>query len=205
MVRIGGGVFPDIKEKDYLGEGGYRVDDKAGKVRKHLILIWVVLPASPPAEQVTLAQAEYYGAICALDRMHALQAAVLCNVVRLGSIAEARGMAAWPMLVQGLTAFLHCLQALLDCLMYKMSYYRYAEAAVMTTGQYGYDRVRNVAIGRPDIELEYFEEVSICLCSSCTAVASFAEPGYQRLSKTSCSHFSTTDKCVIMCNCPVPG
>ena len=32
MVRIGGGVFPDIKEKDYLGEGGYRVDDKAGKV-----------------------------------------------------------------------------------------------------------------------------------------------------------------------------
>ena len=34
MVRIGGGVFPDIKEKDYLGEGGYRVDDKAGKVRR---------------------------------------------------------------------------------------------------------------------------------------------------------------------------
>ena len=32
MVRIGGGVFPDIKEKDYLGEGGYRVDDKGGKV-----------------------------------------------------------------------------------------------------------------------------------------------------------------------------
>ena len=32
MVRIGGGVFPDIKEKDFLGEGGYRVDDKAGKV-----------------------------------------------------------------------------------------------------------------------------------------------------------------------------
>jgi hypothetical protein len=43
--------------------------------------------------------------------------------------------------------------------MYKLSYYRYAEAAMMTTGQYGYDRVRNVAIGRPDIELEYFEEV----------------------------------------------
>ena len=32
MVRIGGGVFPDIKEKDFLGEGGYRVDTKAGKV-----------------------------------------------------------------------------------------------------------------------------------------------------------------------------
>ncbi len=52
-----------------------------------------------------------------------------------------------------------CLQALLDCLMYKLSYYRYAEAATMTTGQYGFDRVRNVVIGRPDIELEYFEEV----------------------------------------------
>ena len=33
MVRIGGGVFPDIKEKDYLGEGGYRVDAAAGKVQ----------------------------------------------------------------------------------------------------------------------------------------------------------------------------
>ncbi len=33
MVRIGGGVFPEIKEKDFLGEGGYRVDDKAGKAR----------------------------------------------------------------------------------------------------------------------------------------------------------------------------
>ena len=57
------------------------------------------------------------------------------------------------------------MQALLDCLMYKLSYYRYAEAATMTTGQYGYDRVRNVAIGRPDIELEYFEEV--CAFRSC--------------------------------------
>ena len=32
MVRIGGGVFPDIKEPDYLGERGYTIDDKAGKV-----------------------------------------------------------------------------------------------------------------------------------------------------------------------------
>ena len=45
--------------------------------------------------------------------------------------------------------------------MYKLSYYRYAEAATMTTGQYGFDRVRNVVIGRPDIELEYFEEVHL--------------------------------------------
>lgn len=36
MVRIGGGVFPDIKEKDFLGEGGYRVDDKGGKVGPEL-------------------------------------------------------------------------------------------------------------------------------------------------------------------------
>lgn len=32
MVRIGGGVFPEIKEHNYLGQGGhYRVDDGAGK------------------------------------------------------------------------------------------------------------------------------------------------------------------------------
>ena len=32
MVRIGGGVFPEIKERDYLGNGNYRVDNQAGKV-----------------------------------------------------------------------------------------------------------------------------------------------------------------------------
>lgn len=32
MVRIGGGVFPDIKEPDYLGQRGYTIDDQAGKV-----------------------------------------------------------------------------------------------------------------------------------------------------------------------------
>ncbi|KAK9810592.1 hypothetical protein WJX73_002972 [Symbiochloris irregularis] len=31
MVRIGGGVFPEIKERDYLGQGNYRVDAGAGK------------------------------------------------------------------------------------------------------------------------------------------------------------------------------
>ena len=36
MVRIGGGVFPEIKEKDYLGNGNYRVDSEAGKVRDPL-------------------------------------------------------------------------------------------------------------------------------------------------------------------------
>jgi dolichyl-diphosphooligosaccharide--protein glycosyltransferase len=51
-------------------------------------------------------------------------------------------------------------QALLDCLMYKLSYYRYAEASLMTTGQMGFDRVRNVQIGKMDVTLEYFEEVS---------------------------------------------
>lgn len=43
--------------------------------------------------------------------------------------------------------------------MYKLSYYRYAEASLMTTGQLGFDRVRNVQIGKMDISLEYFEEV----------------------------------------------
>lgn len=32
MVRIGGGVFPDIKEKNYLtAQGGYTVDSSAGR------------------------------------------------------------------------------------------------------------------------------------------------------------------------------
>ena len=43
MVRIGGGVFPDIKEPDYLGERGYTIDDKAGKVELLCIrLYWVI-------------------------------------------------------------------------------------------------------------------------------------------------------------------
>ena len=33
MVRIGGGVFPDIKEKDYLANGQYRIDGEVTKVR----------------------------------------------------------------------------------------------------------------------------------------------------------------------------
>ena len=37
MVRIGGGVFPEIKEKDYIGEGAYRVDNKVTKVRRLLL------------------------------------------------------------------------------------------------------------------------------------------------------------------------
>lgn len=32
MVRIGGGVFPEIKERDYIGEGAYRIDNKMTKV-----------------------------------------------------------------------------------------------------------------------------------------------------------------------------
>ena len=38
MVRIGGGVFPDIKEADYLGPRGYTIDDSAGKVSSRLCL-----------------------------------------------------------------------------------------------------------------------------------------------------------------------
>lgn len=35
MVRIGGGEFPEIKERDYIGDGSYRVDNKVTKVRRH--------------------------------------------------------------------------------------------------------------------------------------------------------------------------
>ena len=35
MVRIGGGEFPEIKERDYIGDGSYRVDNKVTKVCGH--------------------------------------------------------------------------------------------------------------------------------------------------------------------------
>ena len=31
MVRIGGGVFPQIKEPDYLNNGDYRTDAEGGR------------------------------------------------------------------------------------------------------------------------------------------------------------------------------
>ncbi len=36
------------------------------------------------------------------------------------------------------------MQSLLNCLMYKLSYYRFGEGALMATGRLGYDRVRQV-------------------------------------------------------------
>eukprot|EP00897_Mesotaenium_endlicherianum_P002545 jgi/Mesen1/2318/ME000155S01404 len=77
MVRIGGGVFPHIKEADYLRDGNYRVDKEATPT-------------------------------------------------------------------------------MLNCLMYKLSYYRFAE----TTGDgQGYDRVRRTEIGKKNFKLTHFEEV----------------------------------------------
>ncbi|GMH40934.1 hypothetical protein BSKO_08838 [Bryopsis sp. KO-2023] len=81
MVRIGGGVFPEIKEKDYLSSAGqYKIDATAG-------------------------------------------------------------------------------QAMLDSLMYKLSYYNFAEGSKYASGQFGFDRVRNTVIGKTSIQLKYFEEV----------------------------------------------
>ena len=53
--------------------------------------------------------------------------------------------------------------------MYKLSYYKFAEASLMTTGQLGFDRVRNTKIGDMDIKLEYFEEVCCCCLNIITA------------------------------------
>ena len=62
--------------------------------------------------------------------------------------------------IQHAAALTGCpLQSLLDCLMYKLSYYRFADASLLTTGRRGFDRVRNVEIGVQDIKLRYFEEV----------------------------------------------
>ncbi|KAL4572258.1 hypothetical protein LXL04_019028 [Taraxacum kok-saghyz] len=76
MVRIGGGVFPHIKEPDYLRDGQYRIDSQATPT-------------------------------------------------------------------------------MLNCLMYKLSYYRFVE----TDGGRGYDRVRRTEIGKKHFKLTHFEEV----------------------------------------------
>ncbi|XAR67042.1 Dolichyl-diphosphooligosaccharide--protein glycotransferase [Bertholletia excelsa] len=75
MVRIGGGVFPHIKEPDYLRDGQYRIDSEATPT-------------------------------------------------------------------------------MLNCLMYKLSYYRFVE----TDGR-GFDRVRQTEIGKKYFKLSHFEEV----------------------------------------------
>ncbi|OMO58244.1 Oligosaccharyl transferase, STT3 subunit [Corchorus olitorius] len=75
MVRIGGGVFPHIKEPDYLRDGQYRIDSQATST-------------------------------------------------------------------------------MLNCLMYKLSYYRFVE----TDGK-GFDRVRRTEIGKKYFKLTHFEEV----------------------------------------------
>ncbi|KAG6627022.1 hypothetical protein CIPAW_15G093600 [Carya illinoinensis] len=79
MVRIGGGVFPVIKEPDYLVNGEYRVDKGAAP-------------------------------------------------------------------------------KMLNCLMYKLSYYRFGELTTEYGKPPGYDRARGVEIGNKDIKLEYLEE-----------------------------------------------
>lgn len=48
--------------------------------------------------------------------------------------------------------------ALLNCLMYKLSYYRFGEFRLDYRGPAGYDRTRNAVIGNKDFELTYLEE-----------------------------------------------
>ncbi|XP_068646986.1 dolichyl-diphosphooligosaccharide--protein glycosyltransferase subunit STT3B-like isoform X2 [Aristolochia californica] len=79
MVRIGGGVFPVIKEPDYLVNGEYRVDKGAAP-------------------------------------------------------------------------------KMLNCLMYKLSYYRFGELTTEYGQPPGYDRARGVEIGNKDVKLEHLEE-----------------------------------------------
>jgi len=48
---------------------------------------------------------------------------------------------------------------LLNCLMYKLCFYRFGQVYTDGGKPPGYDRVRNVEIGKKDFELEYLEEV----------------------------------------------
>ncbi|KAJ7565033.1 hypothetical protein O6H91_02G045000 [Diphasiastrum complanatum] len=79
MVRIGGGVFPVIKEPDYLNNGEYRVDKNAAP-------------------------------------------------------------------------------KMLQCLMYKLCYYRFGELMTEYGRPPGYDRARGVEIGNKNVELKYLDE-----------------------------------------------
>jgi dolichyl-diphosphooligosaccharide--protein glycosyltransferase len=79
MVRIGGGVFPVIKESDYLVNGEYRVDKGAAP-------------------------------------------------------------------------------KMLNCLMYKLCYYRFGELGTEYGRPTGWDRARGVEIGNKNVKLEYLEE-----------------------------------------------
>ncbi|XP_057859934.2 dolichyl-diphosphooligosaccharide--protein glycosyltransferase subunit STT3B [Cryptomeria japonica] len=79
MVRIGGGVFPIIKEPDYLVNGEYRVDKEAAP-------------------------------------------------------------------------------KMLNCLMYKLCYYRFGELSTEYGRPPGWDRARGVEIGNKNVKLEYLEE-----------------------------------------------
>ena len=47
---------------------------------------------------------------------------------------------------------------MLNCLMYRLSYYRFAEATGGFQGPSGYDRTRNTEIGKKNIKLKYLEE-----------------------------------------------
>jgi len=47
---------------------------------------------------------------------------------------------------------------LLNCLMYKLCYYRFGQVYTERGRPSGYDRVRNVEIGNKDFELDYLEE-----------------------------------------------
>jgi dolichyl-diphosphooligosaccharide--protein glycosyltransferase len=49
-------------------------------------------------------------------------------------------------------------QTLLNCLMYKMCYYRFGSVYTEQGKPSGYDRVRNAEIGNKDFELEVLEE-----------------------------------------------
>lgn len=49
-------------------------------------------------------------------------------------------------------------KTLLNCLMYKLSYYRFGELLIDARAPPGYDRTRNVEIGNKNIKLEHLEE-----------------------------------------------
>ncbi len=48
--------------------------------------------------------------------------------------------------------------SMLNCLMYKLCYYRFGEVQSYGTRATGFDRARNYEIGKKDVDLTYLEE-----------------------------------------------
>jgi asparagine N-glycosylation enzyme membrane subunit Stt3 len=136
MVRIAAGVYPEIKEQNYVGPHGYRVDGSA----------------SPAMLDSLMYKLSYYGcatpmAMCAVQARRATLQGMLLSRSLLALFAHPPEASARN--YSEVASGVH----------YRQQGCRYAEASEKAFGKRGFDRVRNAEIGKMDINLRFFEEV----------------------------------------------